>query len=134
MMDRGGDRICYVQFPQRFQGIDPSDRYANHNTVFFDVNMRALDGIQGPMNIGTGCLFCRTALYGFDPPRLKERTGCVSCFFGHLKNIVTKVAPEEDQLLHIPNMYGNSSTLIDSIQLAAFQGLPLAYHPSVKNG
>ena len=36
MMDRGGDRICYIQFPQRFEGIDPSDRYANHNTVFFD--------------------------------------------------------------------------------------------------
>lgn len=46
MMDRGGDRICYIQFPQRFEGIDPSDRYANHNTVFFDGNMRALDGIQ----------------------------------------------------------------------------------------
>lgn len=38
MMDRGGDRICYLQFPQRFEGIDPSDRYANHNTVFFDGN------------------------------------------------------------------------------------------------
>jgi len=36
MMDRGGDRVCYIQFPQRFEGIDPSDRYANHNTVFFD--------------------------------------------------------------------------------------------------
>ncbi|KAH7858138.1 hypothetical protein Vadar_020379 [Vaccinium darrowii] len=36
MMDRGGDWICYIQFPQRFEGIDPSDRYANHNTVFFD--------------------------------------------------------------------------------------------------
>lgn len=56
MMDRGGDRICYVQFPQRFEGIDPSDRYANHNTVFFDVNMRALDGLQGPVYVGTGCL------------------------------------------------------------------------------
>ena len=46
MMDRGGDRICYIQFPQRFEGIDPSDRYANHNMVFFDGNMRALDGVQ----------------------------------------------------------------------------------------
>lgn len=46
MMDRGGENICYVQFPQRFEGIDPSDRYANNNTVFFDGNMRALDGVQ----------------------------------------------------------------------------------------
>ncbi|KAL5578008.1 hypothetical protein UlMin_019707 [Ulmus minor] len=29
MMDRGGDRICYIQFPQRFEGIDPSDRYGS---------------------------------------------------------------------------------------------------------
>ncbi|KAK6145852.1 hypothetical protein DH2020_019721 [Rehmannia glutinosa] len=36
MIDRGGDRVCFIQFPQRFDGIDPSDRYANHNTVFYD--------------------------------------------------------------------------------------------------
>jgi cellulose synthase A len=34
-----GKRICYVQFPQRFDGIDRSDRYANHNTIFFDVRI-----------------------------------------------------------------------------------------------
>ena len=39
MMDPNvGKKACYVQFPQRFDGIDPSDRYANHNTVFFDVS------------------------------------------------------------------------------------------------
>lgn len=32
-----GKRVCYVQFPKRFDGIDERDRYANHNTVFFDV-------------------------------------------------------------------------------------------------
>ncbi|KAM2507488.1 hypothetical protein PS2_029472 [Malus domestica] len=80
MMDRGGDRLCYVQFPQRFKGIDPQDRYANHNTVFFYVNMRALDGLQSPVYVGTGCLFRRVALYGFDPPRLKDtHIGCCSC-------------------------------------------------------
>ncbi|CAK9322280.1 unnamed protein product [Citrullus colocynthis] len=26
MLDKGGNRICYVQFPQRFDGIDPNDR------------------------------------------------------------------------------------------------------------
>ncbi|CAM6029697.1 unnamed protein product [Sphagnum balticum] len=75
-MDRGGDRICYVQFPQRFEGVDPNDRYANHNTVFFDVNMRALDGLQGPFYVGTGCVFRRTALYGLDPPQHTEHPGC----------------------------------------------------------
>lgn len=33
-----GKYVCYVQFPQRFDGIDKSDRYANRNTVFFDVS------------------------------------------------------------------------------------------------
>ncbi|KAK3139980.1 hypothetical protein QOZ80_5AG0393560 [Eleusine coracana subsp. coracana] len=75
MLDRGGDRVCYVQFPQRFEGIDPNDRYANHNLVFFDVAMRAMDGLQGPMYVGTGCIFRRTALYGFSPPRATEHHG-----------------------------------------------------------
>lgn len=33
-----GKSVCYVQFPQRFDGIDRNDRYANRNTVFFDVS------------------------------------------------------------------------------------------------
>ncbi|CAM6003663.1 unnamed protein product, partial [Sphagnum balticum] len=69
MMDPSvGKRVCYVQFPQRFNGIDRSDRYANHNTIFFDINLKGLDGIQGPVYVGTGCVFRRRALYGYDPP------------------------------------------------------------------
>ncbi|KAF9688135.1 hypothetical protein SADUNF_Sadunf02G0165700 [Salix dunnii] len=75
MLDRGGDRICYVKFPQRFEGIDPSDQYANHNIIFFDVSVRAFDGLQGPMHVGSGCIFGRTALYGFSPPRTTEHHG-----------------------------------------------------------
>jgi hypothetical protein len=33
-----GRKVCFVQFPQRFDGIDARDRYANRNTVFFDVS------------------------------------------------------------------------------------------------
>ncbi|CAH9144471.1 unnamed protein product [Cuscuta epithymum] len=148
MMDRGGDRLCYVQFPQRFEGIDPSDRYANHNTVFFDVNMRALDGLQGPVYVGTGCLFRRTALYGFDPPRNKEYQP--SCCTRRKKRSRASVAAdqeEEDRGLKMsdfddeemnfdafPKRFGNSSLLIDSIPVAEFQGRPLADHPAVKNG
>ncbi|KAI4390036.1 hypothetical protein MLD38_002191 [Melastoma candidum] len=65
-------RVCYVQFPQRFDGIDRHDRYANRNTVFFDINMRGLDGIQGPIYVGTGCVFRRLALYGYDAPKVKK--------------------------------------------------------------
>ncbi|KDP21765.1 hypothetical protein JCGZ_00552 [Jatropha curcas] len=148
MMDRGGDRICYVQFPQRFEGIDPSDRYANNNTVFFDVNMRALDGLMGPVYVGTGCLFRRTALYGFDPPRAKEHhPGCCSCCFGRKKHSSVGNTPEENRALRMgdsddeemnlssfPKKFGNSTFLIDSIPVAEFQGRPLADHPAVKNG
>jgi len=63
-----GEKNCYVQFPQRFDGIDQHDRYSNHNVVFFDINMKGLDGIQGPIYVGTGCVFRRHALYGYDAP------------------------------------------------------------------
>ncbi|KAI0528795.1 hypothetical protein KFK09_001338 [Dendrobium nobile] len=68
-----GKKLCYVQFPQRFDGIDLSDRYANRNVVFFDINMKGLDGIQGPVYVGTGCVFNRQALYGYDPPKTEKR-------------------------------------------------------------
>ncbi|KAK6126983.1 hypothetical protein DH2020_039272 [Rehmannia glutinosa] len=74
-----GKKVCYVQFPQRFDGIDRHDRYANRNTVFFDINMKGLDGIQGPVYVGTGCVFRRQALYGYDPPKGPKRPKMLSC-------------------------------------------------------
>ena len=70
MMDRGGENICYIQFPQRFEGIDPSDRYANRNTVFFDGNMRALDGVQ-VLKIKNNNNTCR---YNYCQRQLQEHT------------------------------------------------------------
>ncbi|XP_027357642.1 cellulose synthase A catalytic subunit 2 [UDP-forming]-like isoform X3 [Abrus precatorius] len=76
MMDpTSGKKICYVQFPQRFDGIDRHDRYSNRNVVFFDINMKGLDGIQGPIYVGTGCVFRRQALYGYDAPTTKKPPG-----------------------------------------------------------
>nr|AEP33543.1 cellulose synthase catalytic subunit [Gossypium darwinii] len=79
-----GKQVCYVQFPQRFDGIDRKDRYANRNTVFFDINLRGLDGIQGPVYVGTGCVFNRTALYGYEPPLQPKhkRAGVLSSLCG----------------------------------------------------
>ncbi|KAF2316995.1 hypothetical protein GH714_010049 [Hevea brasiliensis] len=74
-----GKKVCYVQFPQRFDGIDKHDRYANRNTVFFDINMKGLDGVQGPVYVGTGCVFRRQALYGYEPPKDPKRPKMVSC-------------------------------------------------------
>ncbi|XP_031093608.1 cellulose synthase A catalytic subunit 2 [UDP-forming]-like isoform X3 [Ipomoea triloba] len=74
MMDpTSGKKICYVQFPQRFDGIDHHDRYSNRNVVFFDINMKGLDGLQGPIYVGTGCVFRREALYGYDAPAKKKK-------------------------------------------------------------
>ncbi|GAB2267251.1 Cellulose synthase-like protein D1 [Dionaea muscipula] len=145
MMDRGGDRICYIQFPQRFEGIDPSDRYANHNTVFFDGNMRALDGLQGPVYVGTGCMFRRYALYGFHPPRANEYVGVFGQYKQPAPNIQAHSSDQVDQEsdmqgsslhpdLELPKMFGNSTMFTDSIAVAEFQGRPLADHASVKNG
>ncbi|XP_073063953.1 cellulose synthase A catalytic subunit 5 [UDP-forming]-like isoform X2 [Primulina eburnea] len=76
MMDpQSGKKICYVQFPQRFDGIDKHDRYSNRNVVFFDINMKGLDGIQGPIYVGTGCVFRRQALYGYDAPKKAKPPG-----------------------------------------------------------
>ncbi|XP_073142642.1 cellulose synthase A catalytic subunit 6 [UDP-forming]-like [Henckelia pumila] len=76
MMDpQDGKKICYVQFPQRFDGIDRHDRYSNRNVVFFDINMKGLDGIQGPIYVGTGCVFRRKALYGYDAPKKAKPPG-----------------------------------------------------------
>ncbi|OIT21339.1 PREDICTED: cellulose synthase A catalytic subunit 2 [UDP-forming]-like [Nicotiana attenuata] len=96
MMDpTSGKKICYVQFPQRFDGIDRHDRYSNRNVVFFDINMKGLDGIQGPIYVGTGCVFRRQALYGYDAPKKTKPPGktcncwpkwCCCCFSSRKKH------------------------------------------------
>ncbi|KAG6383680.1 hypothetical protein SASPL_156555 [Salvia splendens] len=69
MMDPTSEKkVGYVQFSQRFDGMDRHDRYSNRNVVFFD----GLDGLQGPMYVGTGCAFRRQALYGCDAPTKKK--------------------------------------------------------------
>lgn len=43
--------------------------------------MKGLDGIQGPIYVGTGCVFRRQALYGFDAPRKnKSPTNTCNCW------------------------------------------------------
>ena len=37
--------------------------------------MKGLDGIQGPIYVGTGCVFRRQALYGYDAPVEKKPPG-----------------------------------------------------------
>ncbi|XP_021752487.1 cellulose synthase-like protein D4 isoform X1 [Chenopodium quinoa] len=132
MLDRGGEDICYIQFPQRFEGIDPSDRYANRNNVFFDGNMRALDGLQGPVYVGTGTMFRRFALYGFDPPN-PDRIANSNKDSETQALTSSELDPELDVNL-LPKRFGNSTMLSESIPIAEYQGRPLADHPAVKYG
>ncbi|KAF0905140.1 hypothetical protein E2562_000937 [Oryza meyeriana var. granulata] len=100
MLDRrDGDNTAFVQFPQRFDDVDPTDRYCNHNRVFFDATLLGLNGIQGPSYVGTGCMFRPVALYGADPPRWR---------------------PDDDaKAVGCPGKYGNSMPFINSIPVAA---------------
>lgn len=45
--------------------------------------MKGLDGLQGPMYVGTGCVFNRQALYGYGPQSLpslpKSSSSCSWC-------------------------------------------------------
>nr|CAB3454608.1 unnamed protein product [Digitaria exilis] len=99
MLDqRDGDNTAFVQFPQRFDNVDPTDRYGNHNRVFFDGTMLALNGLQGPSYLGTGCMFRRLALYGIDPPHYRE------------ENVTAEAS-----------RFGNSTLFLDSVSKALKQ-------------
>jgi hypothetical protein len=47
--------------------------------VVDQINMKGLDGIQGPVYVGTGCVFRRQALYGYNPPKGPKRPKMVTC-------------------------------------------------------
>ncbi|KAK3148996.1 hypothetical protein QOZ80_3AG0211520 [Eleusine coracana subsp. coracana] len=109
-----GRSVCYVQFPQRFDGIDMNDRYANRNTVFFDINLRGLDGIQGPVYVGTGCVFNRTALYGYEPPIKKKKPGFFSSLCGgRKKTSKSKKKSSEKKKSH---KHGDSSVPVFNLE------------------
>ncbi|RCV29921.1 hypothetical protein SETIT_6G052500v2 [Setaria italica] len=139
MLGRDSDTVAFVQFPQRFEGVDPTDLYANHNRIFFDGTLRALDGMQGPIYVGTGCLFRRVTLYGFDPPRINVGGQCFPSLGGMFaktkyekpglemstaKGAATAVvAKGKHGFLPLPKKsYGKSEAFVDSI--------PRASHPS----
>lgn len=65
MLDpRMAPRLAYVQFPQRFQGIDENDIYANEHKRLSQVQPTGMNGLRGPKYLGTGCFFTRRSLYG----------------------------------------------------------------------
>ena len=49
------------------------------------INLRGLDGIQGPVYVGTGCVFNRTAIYGYEPPIKAKKPGLFASLCGGKK-------------------------------------------------
>lgn len=88
--------------------------------------------MQGPVYVGTGCMFRRFALYGFDPPNpdraLNENKDTETQALNS-----SDMDPELDINL-LPKRFGNSTMLSESIPIAEYQGRPLADHPAVKYG
>ncbi|KAI3733088.1 hypothetical protein L1987_64306 [Smallanthus sonchifolius] len=83
-------RLVYVSREKR-PGFDHHKKAGAMNAL---INMKGLDGIQGPIYVGTGCVFRRQALYGFDAPVKKKPPGktcnclpkwCLCCFSSRKK-------------------------------------------------
>lgn len=89
--------------------------------------------IQGPVYVGTGCMFRRFALYGFDPPQAEKILNQKQTETETEKLSTTDFDPDLDMHL-LPKRFGNSGMLAESIPIAEFQGRPLADHPAVKYG
>lgn len=57
-------KLGFVQFPQRYHGLNEDDIYGGDNVRIFRVLPSGLDGLGGPDNCGTGCFFNRWAFFG----------------------------------------------------------------------
>ncbi|PRQ16612.1 putative cellulose synthase (UDP-forming) [Rosa chinensis] len=59
-----GSKLGYVQFPQRFRGINKNDIYGCEHKSLFVINPEGMDGFSGPSYVGTGCFFNRRVFFG----------------------------------------------------------------------
>lgn len=74
-----GKKVCYVQFPQRFDGIDMHDRYANRNIVFFDVRIGSvIIGLMGFLEYFVMVLLNELIIYSLCNADQLERAGWAS--------------------------------------------------------
>ncbi|NP_001312567.1 cellulose synthase-like protein G3 [Nicotiana tabacum] len=68
--------LAYVQFPQRFHGLNDADIYGSEIKGLFHTNPLGMDGLHGPNYVGTGCFFRRRAFFGnpslFEKPEIPE--------------------------------------------------------------
>jgi hypothetical protein len=69
-------KLGYIQFPQMFHGINKNDIYGCEYKRCFKTNLMGLDGLMGPIHIGSGCFFNRRVFFGgpstFISPEISE--------------------------------------------------------------
>ncbi|WRX17701.1 Cellulose synthase - like 10 [Theobroma cacao] len=69
-------KLAYIQFPQRFHGLNQTDIYASEYKCLFQINPMGFNGLMGPNYVGSGCFFCRRAFFGgpstLVPPKIPE--------------------------------------------------------------
>ncbi|KAG6673908.1 hypothetical protein I3842_15G014300 [Carya illinoinensis] len=92
-------RLIYVSREKR-PGFDHHKKAGAMNAL---IDMKGLDGIQGPIYVGTGCVFNRLALYGYDAPMKKKPPGKTcncwpkSCCFCHGSRKKNKKKKSDDK-------------------------------------
>ncbi|KAI4386517.1 hypothetical protein MLD38_004445 [Melastoma candidum] len=96
-----GDYTAFVQFPLKLDRTDRNNSFESRNNVFFDVNLRCLDGVQGPLYIGTACVFNRRCLYGYEAPRkIKHgKRNCLKTCLGRSRNMDSNLSKESEMEL-----------------------------------
>ncbi|XP_062074606.1 cellulose synthase-like protein G3 [Humulus lupulus] len=57
-------QVGYIQFPQRFRGINKDDIYGCEHKRLYTINPLGMDGLLGPNYVGTGCFFRRRVFFG----------------------------------------------------------------------
>ncbi|XP_038726102.1 cellulose synthase-like protein G3 [Tripterygium wilfordii] len=69
-------QLGFIQFPQRFKGINKDDIYGCEHKRLYHINMIGMDGLRGPNFLGSGGFFFRRALFGgpstFVSPEISE--------------------------------------------------------------
>ncbi|KAC9618554.1 hypothetical protein E3N88_45549 [Mikania micrantha] len=69
-------RLGYVQYPQRYHGLNKDDIYSGEFLRLFVANPVGMDGLQGTSYVGSGCFFCRRVFFGrptsIVPPEIQQ--------------------------------------------------------------
>ncbi|XP_034673224.1 cellulose synthase-like protein G3 [Vitis riparia] len=57
-------KLAYVQFPQIFYGINKNDIYGGEARHVYQIHPTGMDGLKGPIHLGTGGFFRRKVFFG----------------------------------------------------------------------